>query len=282
MKNNFVALILTHGRADRVDTYNTLRKHGYTGDICLVVDDEDDQYDAYVKKYGSQVVQFHKAGVECDAVDNRQERRVILYARNAAFDVAKQLGKDYFIELDDDYTSFTFRFDKDGEFKEHPTKSLDQIFDLMCDFLQTDERIVTIAMAQGGDFIGGGEGRYGRSIFLGRKAMNTFVCKTDRRFAFLGRINEDVNTYTLEGSRGKIFCSHNLICVHQKQTQSNAGGMTGAYIDGGTYIKSFYSVICQPSSVKISMLHSSNSRIHHSIDWRHTVPKILRERDSQK
>ena len=29
--NGFVAFILTHGRPDRVLTYEKLRKHGYTG-----------------------------------------------------------------------------------------------------------------------------------------------------------------------------------------------------------------------------------------------------------
>ena len=36
--NGFVAFILTHGRPDRVLTYEKLRKHGYTGKIyiCLL------------------------------------------------------------------------------------------------------------------------------------------------------------------------------------------------------------------------------------------------------
>ena len=39
--NGFVAFILTHGRPDRVLTYEKLRKHGYTGKIYIVCDDED-------------------------------------------------------------------------------------------------------------------------------------------------------------------------------------------------------------------------------------------------
>lgn len=45
MKNNcFVALILTHGRPDNVHTVKTLRKCGYTGDIIIVLDNEDLNY----------------------------------------------------------------------------------------------------------------------------------------------------------------------------------------------------------------------------------------------
>lgn len=51
MKNNsFVALILTHGRPDNVHTVKTLRKCGYTGDIIIVLDNEDLKIDRYQQK----------------------------------------------------------------------------------------------------------------------------------------------------------------------------------------------------------------------------------------
>jgi hypothetical protein len=63
-------------------------------------------------------------------------------------------------------------------------------------------------------------------------------------------------------------------------TQSSAGGMTELYLDGGTYIKTFYSVMYAPSCVKIGMMgdpRSPHYRIHHKINWLNTAPKILRE-----
>ena len=39
--DDFVALILTHGRPDNVKTVDALAKHGYTGPWALVIDDED-------------------------------------------------------------------------------------------------------------------------------------------------------------------------------------------------------------------------------------------------
>lgn len=41
MRDDFCAFILTHGRPDKVLTYRTLRRAGYTGKIFIVVDDED-------------------------------------------------------------------------------------------------------------------------------------------------------------------------------------------------------------------------------------------------
>ena len=56
--------------------------------------------------------------------------------------------------------------------------------------------------------------------------------------------------------------------------------MTDTYIDSGTYIKSFYSVMYCPASVKISVLGDNRSphyRIHHAINWNTAVPKTIRE-----
>lgn len=50
--------------------------------------------------------------------------------------------------------------------------------------------------------------------------------------------------------------------------------MTDEYLQSGTYVNSFYSVIGCPSACKISVL---NSRIHHNVNSNYFAPKILRE-----
>ena len=134
----------------------------------------------------------------------------------------------------------------------------------------------TIAMAQGGDFIGGENSNVFKKR-LSRKAMNSFVCDVDKRFKFEGRINEDVITYSKKGSLGLKMFTIADVRLEQKITQSNSGGMTDIYLDNGTYIKSFYSIIFQPSSVKIKMMGNGNYRLHHSVKWKNTVPCILSE-----
>ena len=44
-----------------------------------------------------------------DEGDNFNDRRCIIYARNACFELAKKVGCKQFIQLDDDYTDFLFR-----------------------------------------------------------------------------------------------------------------------------------------------------------------------------
>lgn len=278
--DDFVAFILTNGRPDRVYTYETLARHGYTGKIILVVDNLDKTKDEYVKKYGDKVVIFDKTAIAktFDQGDNFNDMRTIIYARNACFEIAKNLGIGYFIQLDDDYEYFSWRYDSKWEYLVHTPRcqSLDDVFCSMLQFLK-HSRIQSIALSQGGDFIGGSLNEKAQKIFLMRKAMNSFLCSTERPFQFVGRINEDVNTYTRLASTGLLLFSTNFVSLKQKQTQSNAGGMTELYLDSGTYVKSFYSVMYMPSAVKVKVLTSKNARLHHAVSWINTAPMILSE-----
>lgn len=286
----FVAMILTHGRPDRVATYDTLRKYGYTGRIVLVVDNEDATRWEYIEKFGEEnVVTFSKreAAEYTDDGDNFKTYRGVIYARNASFEIAKGLGFRYFIQLDDDYTGFYYRFDKQRKYGVFPIRSLDNLFDGLVDFL-SETPFLSVAISQGGDHFGGGAGPQNSKIGTRRKAMNTFVCDVQRPFRFFGRINEDTTTTTELQRRGGLFLTFQAAQVNQRQTQSNAGGMTELYLDSGTYVKSFYSVMYAPSCVVVAPLRDPRAgaeyaggqrpaRIHHRIRWDCAAPMILPE-----
>lgn len=279
---DFAVFILTHGRPDNVKTFNTLKKSGYTGSVYFIVDNEDKTIDKYIENFGIESIRMFDKKAIADTVDegnNFDNRKVIIHARNACFEIAKQLGVTYFIQLDDDYVSFDFRIDTDseencGDIK--PIKNIDKVFDLLLNYYKTIPAL-TIAFAQGGDFIGGINNGKGSYRFNKRKCMNSFICSTERQFQFVGSINEDVNTYTSLGSRGELFFTIPFVSLTQTATQKNKGGMTDAYALTGTYVKSFHTILMHPSSVKISMMNSNNVRLHHSIKWINTVPVIIDE-----
>lgn len=274
---NFGVLILSRGRADIMKTVRTLEVGGYTGPWWIVIDNEDNTAPEYYEKYGDHIVMFDKvaASKKFDIGDNFSDRRVVVIARNIAYDIAKQLGLAYFLELDDDYSGFYIRYKTETQLAHKKVTNLDAVFDLMLDFLD-ETGAMTVAFAQGGDLIGGKDnGNIEKGIL--RKAMNTFFCRTDRPFPFLGRLNEDVTTYVKLGSEGKLFFTVCDIEVNQIKTQKQKGGLTDAYLDGGTYFKSFYSVMYSPSCVSVGMMGEQYLRIHHSISWRNAVPKILSE-----
>jgi len=280
MRNDFAALILTHGRPDRVHTYFSLRNAGYTGPILIVIDNEDKHADQYKARYKSSVVMFDKQAIAqtFDEGDNFQDRRAIIYARNASFQIAKEQGFRYFVQLDDDYTGFEYCFDENGFYGYGRIQNLDWLFSGLVDYLSATP-FASIAISQGGDHIGGGEAK--KTIGTKRKAMNSFICDTERPFQFVGRINEDVNTYTCEQRKGLLFLTILSAKLVQKTTQSNEGGMSDLYIDSGTYVKTFYSVMYAPSCVKVSEISSpqngnvGHSRIHHKVSWNNAAPLIL-------
>ncbi len=240
MRDDFCAFILTHGRPDKVLTYRTLRRAGYTGKIFIVVDDEDKTRHQYMAEFGEQVLVFSKADIASrfDEADNFCDRRSIFYARNACFDLAKLVGCKYFIQLDDDYHEFQFRVDRNYDQAYFPIRKLDAILSEMLAYYESIPAL-SIAMSQGGDFLGDNGGH---ASWVKRKAMNSFICSVDRPFSFMGRINEDVNTYTNLGRCGELFMTIGAVQLGQKQTQKNSGGMTELYLDSGTpkAVKSAY------------------------------------------
>lgn len=276
--NNFCVFILTHGRPDKIITLETLKKCNYQGDYYLIIDNEDEKADEYYEKFGKdKVIMFDKLKIskEFDTGDNFDDRRTIVYARNACFNIAKDLGYKYFLELDDDYTAFMFRYIENNKLKSREPKRINKIFSSMIKFLQC-EKITTVAFAQGGDFVGGVNGQFNKKVL--RKAMNSFFCDVDKPFTFVGRINEDVNTYTSLGQRGVVMLTITDFMLNQLQPQSNKGGMTDVYLASGTYLKSFYSVMYSPSCVKVAIMNTENKRIHHKVNWNNCSPKILSER----
>lgn len=281
MRNDFAIFILTHGRPYNVITAKTLKMCGNTNRVYYIIDNEDKYADRYYWNFGKEnVIMFNKyeKALQFDTMDQiaTRDRRAIVYARNACFDIAENLGIKYFLELDDDYTTFRSRQFSNNMLSTIYVRDFDSIVDIMIDFLDSSNAL-TVAFSQTGDFIGG----VGSKVYkerLTRKAMNAFFCRTDRRFDFIGRINEDVNTYVSLGSRGELLFTVADIALNQLTTQQNSGGMSDLYLDVGTYVKSFFTVIACPSCVKIGEMGDGNYRIHHLINWEHAVPKIISDR----
>lgn len=283
MRSDFCALILTHGRPDVITTVDALKRFGYTGPIYLVVDDEDATLPAYRAKFGDDmIVTFSKRDMqgEVDTGDNFPKRNTVLFARNASFAIARRLGFRYFIQLDDDYFWFHYRFDGQGRYCTVDLTSLDWLFDKLCDYLAATP-FLSLAISQGGDWIGGGDGK--TVIGSKRKAMNSFVCDTEKPFSFVARMNDDVSTYTSIQRHGGPFLTFLAPQLVQTVTQENAGGLTEMYREHGTYVKSFYSVMFVPSAMKIGTIEShgkgeARKRIHHITNWNAVAAKIIRER----
>jgi len=277
--------ILSHGRPNNVITYQTLRKSGYTGRIFIICDDEDKTLSEYKEKYKGEVIVFSKNNYEgkFDIMDNFTGNKVIVYARNACYDIARKLNLDYFFEYEDDYKNFQYRSIDGNSLRGKTIRNLDEILDKMIICLD-NTKVNTIAFAQGGDFIGGAKS-FENNTYK-RKAMNSFVFKVNQNIEddviFRGRMNDDVNTYLMQGKIGKLFFQFSAVSLVQIATQANSGGNTEAYKSFGTYVKSFYSVMAAPDCCRIDLMGRINKRIHHKVMWNNAVPKIMSEAHKKK
>lgn len=279
IRNNFAVFILSHGRANKVDTVKTLKNAGYTGRWYFLLDDEDIQIEDYKRLYGEEhIVIFSKkeAIKYFDIMDNFDGNKVITFARNALNKIAADMGIDYFWELEDDYLRFDYRIEIGNHLPIIHVKELDCVIEAFLDFLDTTN-IKTIAFAQTGEMLGGINGAVWKDQ-VRRKAMNTFFFKTSNPLNFLGRFNDDVNAYITFGKLGDVIMQTALVSMTQRVTQQNSGGIAESYKSFGTYVKSFYSVMLRPDCVKIDVMGKSDRRIHHNISWEYCVPKIISDK----
>lgn len=272
-KDKFCVIIIAHGRPEMTDTYDLLHECGYTGKIIFLVDNEDKKVKGYYDRYGvDNVYMFDKLAVakQSDPMNNFGGRKAAVFARNIAFSVAKELGYKYFCVLDDDYYYFGHRGEKGAK----KTKRLDEVFSYFVDFLaKTPECVKAIAFSQGGDHIGG----FKKDVIVKRKCMNSWFCRSDRPFSFFGVMNDDVNAYLRNGYLGDVFLTYLPFQLDQADTQKGSGGMVEAYINSGTYVKSFYSIMLNPAVVKIKLMGIYHPRLHHSIAWKNLTPCIINE-----
>lgn len=211
-----------------------------------------------------------------DVGDNFTNKNAIVYARNACYGICKKLGYKYFFQFEDDYTDFRYKIDANGKYiHKKDINNLDVILSGLVKYYKSNSNIKCLAFSQGGDFIGGKNGQYAINTTVMRKTMNSLLCSTERPIEWIGRMNDDVNTYVRNGRSGDLFLGTAMVALQQKLTQQNKGGHSDIYKGFGTYVKSFYSVIYSPSCVKVSMLNTNHARLHHQVTWNNTAPRII-------
>jgi len=280
MTRDFCVFVLSHERPDRVLTVPALREAGYTGPVEVVVDSDDSRLSEYRSRFGDDLTVFDKDAVEddVDLGDSEPGRQTPLYAREKCWQIADARNLDYVLVLDDDYDWFRHRIGPRGEYLDAPPwiNDMDGILDAMMSYMDRAEQVDCLAFSQGGDYIGGGASTHA-AVISHRKVMNAFLLDPDRKFEYIGRLNDDVSTYVRHGHLGRILLTYMPLCLNQESTQQEAGGLTEAYLDFGTYAKSFYTVMYAPSCTTVNAMGETHHRLHHRISWNNAVPRIISE-----
>lgn len=278
-KEKFAIFILSHGRANEMLTVNALKRQNYTGNYYIVIDNEDDQEDLYRKKFGDKIIQFDKKAEaeKTDTGDLDNDRRVGVFARNAIQDIADRMGYKYHLQLDDDFNGFLVRYSDGKKLCSYNPKNIDYIFKSVIEFFEATN-IDALSFSLPADFMGGVDSERLKAG-LYPKTMGTFFMKQNKKRYFRMRMNDDITTCLLNNRIGNLFLTIAQIMVLTPGTQDMEGGMTDIYVENGTYRKSFYSVMCCPSFVKIyAFENKTGTRLHHQVKWDYANPKIISEK----
>lgn len=258
MRSDFAVLILTHGRAHDQVTFHELEKRGYTGKAYLVIDDLDEQRAEYERLYGDSVIVFDKReyAKRVDTMTTEDELRSVVFARNAAYDIADDLRLSYFAMFDDDLSQFTFRYVKEGRLVSAPVTDFDALFESMVGFLETTG-VTSLNIASSGALIGGLAGVYGNGMCW--NINQALVVRVSDRLKFVGILNEDMNALLIGKDVGQVMLEAYAITKNSPQRGTNDGGLHSLYDDNKQYVRDFYSVIIDPSGLKVIVKRDGTS-----------------------
>jgi hypothetical protein len=130
--------IISYNRAGRVETYSALREAGFLGEIFVVIDVNDPQYMEYLTRFGKELISYSKVNekLSADTLELEKRESSAVYARNAVESIAKYMRLDAFIILDDDITSFRYRWMQGGVCKSlRITQYIDRILLAYIDYM---------------------------------------------------------------------------------------------------------------------------------------------------
>ena len=275
MRDDFAVMICSHGRAETLTTYDALKKCGYSGKIIIVIDDEDEQQNAYNERF-DHVEVFCKEDYfrEADGVIEGKQK-AILYARNACYDIAEKNGLSYFAELDDDITGFDFRYIENGKARSSKAVCLDEIFETLLS-LFNHERVKVIGIMNQGAYIGGVNAKAFKEG-VKRSVSNLFLLDTKRRVNFIASMNEDTCSALVYGQRGDLFLALNGVMQSSEPIGGNTtgNGMCDFYRKLTPFARTFIAVVVRPDCV---LAEPAKDTFRIRISWKNAVPYIINAR----
>ena len=271
--NTFAVFIISHKRAESLLTLKSLYEANYSGDIYIIVDDQDEQLEIYKEKYGDKVIVFSKQEMykKTDTVDNFNKLESAVYSRNFCFELAKKLDIEYFLLIDDDIQHFQIRYVKNGKLKGKRVKDFDKVLELLIELLKI-ENIACISFGSEGGFIGGASGKFSKGV--GRTCCAATILKSKEDITYNGTQNEDFNICVKYSVFGKMFFEIYSTSIMSPKRNSNKGGIDYQK-NGNMYRSNFYSVIVAPNCCKIGV--KGNDFILRK-NWNAFAPKIINER----
>ena len=251
MRNDVGVFIITHKRAEKVLTLEMFEKAKYSGQIWLVVDDQDEQLAQYKAKYKNLLV-FSKEDYknDIDTHINKFEMNGAIFARNACNDFAQSMRLQYFFVCDDDLKRIYIKNPITGKMiTKESTKSIETIIEKMVEYLESAKQIKAIALADDGAFFGG----INKEVQQGIKYTLTKIMlyRAEEPVKYESSLFEDMATVYSGYGIGELAFSIMMASVSSLKNGTNEGGCKELYEKLSYYIGGFMVMMCRPDAVKI-------------------------------
>lgn len=274
MLNNFAIFILTHGRPNAQHTLNTLIRLGYTGKYYLVIDDTDITIQDYIDNYGAENIIVFDKNHYINSVNigtNKPMYKSILYAKCAGEDIARDLGLDAFVLVDDDLTGLRFRYLENESFKSIQIHSgLDTILNEYVDFMLSGN-IAALSFGTAQMYMGGAQ--LFNKIESKRIPYNFVFRNTKYNFEWRSEMYEDTATPLVLNQRGLYTFQPHFVQLEMKPLAAGAdGGMTTMYQNMDVFNRISYIYLYSPSCVRVQ---NTGKKLTHAIVRDSAFPKLL-------
>ena len=272
MENNFAVFIISHERSERVESYNTLIRGGYTGQVYIVIDDEDSQKYDYLNRFGERIVIFNKDDyINCDRIVQEQTRTSAVYARNAVEHIARKLELNSFAVLDDDIVSLRYRWPQDKVVKSLSViGGLDDVFRWYTDYM-IDTDIATLSFTQVMFYVGGVNNLEQRICDL-RETYQIHIRNVSKPVDWSAIINEDIITELRTAKTGYIWWSIPYLVYDAVKMNDKSGGVKELYDEMLANKRAMLAVVSSPDCCKIGYSHG---KIRILQDRKSSYPMII-------
>lgn len=272
--------IISYHRPNNIKTLNSLQRLEYDmKKVTVFVDSEADDIPEYAKtcaEYGCNlhVFDMDEARRRYDYVHRpSKSRRSAGQARNMLQEYAKSQGIDFYVVSDDDSEHYDVRVISSYNYRRIATPEDFQYMLQETEALMRDRHIGCFGWSQNGDIYGPMN-----NVLFRKKVMNTtffllpYVNRGERGYGdddtsqFVGMMNQGLFV-------GSFGCG---VCLKQMQSAVQEGGLTDLYNETKLLSKAILCPIQFPSAIHGEKQVKNGGRLHHKINYRYLMPKILK------
>lgn len=246
--------VISYNRAGRVETYSALRDAGFLGEIFVVIDVDDPQYMEYKLRFSNELIAYSKKNEmsAADTVECEKRPASALYARNAVEKIAIQMHLDAFIILDDDITSFRYRWIEGGVCKSLKiTQYIDRILLSYIDYMLSCN-IATLSFENCMFYVGG---ITDDKIANERWTYQIHIRNANIPVEWKSIINEDIITEIMTATRGYIWWSLPHVVYDAVAMNEKSGGNKDNYDTFSEFKRAMFATVVNPSSCKPGYSH---------------------------